>query len=183
MTQFVWQRSPKFSEAPAYLKVHCCIKLPSPNIAYMSGWCSATKGRCGGCFPSFIFSVKKTGPRAGQLQLRLAANLPSPLPDSAQRHTSTMRRQQIIVLELVKGNLLLARMISIYRVSQKKVWSQKLIVFHELLSQGCINFKNLCVHHQEEVLRFPKHPQLTKFAWFYAKLWQFQKSNILTSNL
>ena len=30
----------------------------------MSGWISATKGRCGGCFPSFIFSVKNTGPRA-----------------------------------------------------------------------------------------------------------------------
>ena len=39
-----------------------CITLP--NIAYMSGWISATKGRCGGCFPSFIFSVKNTGPRA-----------------------------------------------------------------------------------------------------------------------
>ena len=36
-------------------------------------------------------------------------------------------------------------------------------VFHELLSLGCINFKNLCGHHQEEVLRFPKHPQLVKF--------------------
>ena len=51
----------------------------------------------------------------------------------------------------------------IYRVSQKKVGSQKIIVFHELLSLGCINFKNLCAHHQEEVLRFPKHPQLVKF--------------------
>ena len=51
----------------------------------------------------------------------------------------------------------------IYRVSQKKVGSQKIIVFHELLSLGCINFENLCAHHQEEVLRFPKHPQLVKF--------------------
>ena len=54
--------------------------------------------------------------------------------------------------------------VCIYRVDQKNVCSQKIIVFHELLSLGCINFKNLCVHHQEEVLRFPKHPQLTKFA-------------------
>ena len=51
-----------------------------------------------------------------------------------------------------------------YRVSQKKVGSRNIIVFHELLSLGCINFKKLCAHHQEEVLRFPKHPQLTKFA-------------------
>ena len=34
---------------------------------------------------------------------------------------------------------------------------------HELLSLGCINFKNLCAYHEEEVLRFPKHPQLVKF--------------------
>ena len=33
----------------------------------------------------------------------------------------------------------------------------------ELLSLRCINFKNLCAHHQEEVLRIPKHPRLTKF--------------------
>ena len=51
----------------------------------------------------------------------------------------------------------------IYRVNQKKGRSQNIIVFHELLSLGCINFKNLCAHHQEEVLRFPKHPQLVKF--------------------
>ena len=50
-----------------------------------------------------------------------------------------------------------------YRVDQKKMCSQKIIVFHELLSLGCINFKNLCAHHQEEFLRFPKHPQLVKF--------------------
>ena len=52
----------------------------------------------------------------------------------------------------------------IYRVNQKKGRSQNIIVFHELLSLGCINFKNLCAYHEEEVLRFPKHPQLTKFA-------------------
>ena len=37
------------------------------------------------------------------------------------------------------------------------------LVFREFLSSGCINFKNLCAHHQKEVLRFPKHPQLVKF--------------------
>ena len=52
----------------------------------------------------------------------------------------------------------------IYRVNQKKGRSQNIIVFHELLSLGCINFKNLCAYNEEEVLRFPKHPQLTKFA-------------------
>ena len=40
----------------------------------------------------------------------------------------------------------------------------RLSVFRELLSLRCINFKNLCAHHQEEVLRIPKHPQLAKFA-------------------
>ena len=53
-----------------------------------------------------------------------------------------------------------------YRVNQKKGRSQNIIVFHELLSLGCINFKNLGAHHEEEVLRFPKHPQLAKFALF-----------------
>ena len=44
----------------------------------------------------------------------------------------------------------------------KKGRSQNIIVFHELLSLGCINFKNLCAYHEEEVLRFPEHPQLVK---------------------
>ena len=51
--------------------------------------------------------------------------------------------------------------------------------FHQCLSPGCINFKNLSAHHQEEVLRIPKHPQLGKFRLFRAKLWHFQKSNVL----
>ena len=51
----------------------------------------------------------------------------------------------------------------IYRVNQKKGRSQNIIVFHELLSLGCINFKNLGAHHEEEILRFPKHPQLALF--------------------
>ena len=29
------------------------------------------------------------------------------------------------------------------------------LVFHELLSLGCINFKNLGAHHQEEVSKTP----------------------------
>ena len=41
-----------------------------------------------------------------------------------------------------------------------------LSVFRELLSLRCINLRNLCAHRQEEVLRIPKHPQLSKFAWF-----------------
>ena len=40
----------------------------------------------------------------------------------------------------------------------------RLSVFRELLSLGCIKIENLCAHHQEEVLRIPKHPQLAKFA-------------------
>ena len=57
------------------------------------------------------------------------------------------------------------------RVNQKKGRSQNIIVFHELLSLGCINFKNLRAHHQEEVLRFPKHPLLAQFDESEAKLW------------
>ena len=52
----------------------------------------------------------------------------------------------------------------------------RLSVFRELLSLRCINFKNLCAHHQEEVLRIPKHPQLVKFGTFSAKLWQFKEN-------
>ena len=33
----------------------------------------------------------------------------------------------------------------------------RLSVFRELLSLRCINLKNLCAHHQEKVLRIPKH--------------------------
>ena len=42
----------------------------------------------------------------------------------------------------------------------------RLSVFRELLSLRCINLKNLSAHHQEELLRIPKHPQHLKFAWF-----------------
>ena len=31
------------------------------------------------------------------------------------------------------------------------------------LSHFCINFENLCAHHQEEILRIPKHPQISTF--------------------
>ena len=37
------------------------------------------------------------------------------------------------------------------------------IRMHALNRLGCINLQNLCGHHQEEVLRFLKHPQLAKF--------------------
>ena len=37
------------------------------------------------------------------------------------------------------------------------------IRMHALNRLECINLQNLCGHHQEEVLRFPKHPQLAKF--------------------
>ena len=37
------------------------------------------------------------------------------------------------------------------------------IRMHALNRLGCINLQNLCGHHQEQVLRFPKHPQLAKF--------------------
>ena len=42
----------------------------------------------------------------------------------------------------------------------------RLSVFCQLLSLRCVNFKNLCAHHQKEVLRIPKYPQLARFAWF-----------------
>ena len=44
------------------------------------------------------------------------------------------------------------------------------LVFCQFLSPGCINFKSLSNHQQEEVLRIPKHPQLAKFRWFLVKL-------------
>ena len=34
----------------------------------------------------------------------------------------------------------------------------------------------ISAHHQEEVLRIPKHPQHAKFGWFWAKLWQSQEN-------
>ena len=37
------------------------------------------------------------------------------------------------------------------------------------LSHFCINFQNLCGHHQEEILRFPKHPQKSSFWWVLAE--------------
>ena len=37
------------------------------------------------------------------------------------------------------------------------------------LSHFCINFQNLCAHHQEEILRFPKHPQKSSFWWVLAE--------------
>ena len=38
-----------------------------------------------------------------------------------------------------------------------------------ILSHFCINFQNLCAHHQEEILRFPKHPQKSSFWWVLAE--------------
>ena len=32
----------------------------------------------------------------------------------------------------------------------------KLFVFRELISLGCINLKNICAHHKEEILRINK---------------------------
>ena len=52
------------------------------------------------------------------------------------------------------------------------------IRMHVLNRLGCINLQNLCGHHQEEVLRFPKHPQLAKFGWFLAKLLQFKEKKV-----
>ena len=48
--------------------------------------------------------------------------------------------------------------------------------FHQFLGPGCINLKNLCAHHQEEILTIPKHPQLAKLGWFLTKLWQFKEN-------
>ena len=61
------------------------------------------------------------------------------------------------------------------------MWHQKIcaLVFSELLSLGCINLQNFCAHHQVEFLRIPKHPQLAKFGWFWAKLLQFKEKQRL----
>ena len=53
------------------------------------------------------------------------------------------------------------------------------LLFRELLSLGCTYVQNLCGHLQEELLRIPKHPQLVKFGWFWAKLWHFEKRDVL----
>ena len=53
------------------------------------------------------------------------------------------------------------------------------LVFREFLSLGCTYVQNLCGHLQEEFLRIPKHPQLVKFGWFWAKLWHFEKRDVL----
>ena len=53
------------------------------------------------------------------------------------------------------------------------------LLFRELLSLGCTYVQNLCGYHQEELMRIPKHPQLVKFGWFWAKLWHFEKRDVL----
>ena len=37
------------------------------------------------------------------------------------------------------------------------------------LRHFCIDFQKLCAHHEEEILRIPKHPQLAKFGRVLAK--------------
>ena len=37
------------------------------------------------------------------------------------------------------------------------------------LSHFCIDFQNICAHHQEEILRILKHPQISTFWWVLAK--------------
>ena len=49
---------------------------------------------------------------------------------------------------------------------------------HALNLLGCINLQNLCGHNQEEVLRFPKHPQLAQFGEFEAKLWGSKEDRV-----
>ena len=56
------------------------------------------------------------------------------------------------------------------------------LVFHELLSLGWIFLQNLCVHHQENLLTIPKHPQLANFGWFWVKLWQFKDNKVPKNN-
>ena len=36
------------------------------------------------------------------------------------------------------------------------------LVFREVLSLGCIILENICAHHQEDLLRISKHPQLAQ---------------------
>ena len=55
--------------------------------------------------------------------------------------------------------------------------------FHQFLSPGCINFKNLSAHQQEEVLRIPKHPNmwsLDDFGPIYGKLKKINVSQNIT---
>ena len=68
--------------------------------------------------------------------------------------------------DMTMGNLCHACLRTLLSYLQLARLEMRLSVFRELLSLRCINLKNLCAHHQEEVLRIPKHPQLAKFAWF-----------------
>ena len=55
--------------------------------------------------------------------------------------SSTICPNNVVVCCLFVG--LLKQDQKTYRVSKKKGRSQNIIVFHELLNLGCINFKNL----------------------------------------
>ena len=48
--------------------------------------------------------------------------------------------------------------------------------FRQFLSPGCINFKNLSAHQQEEVLRIPKHPNLQNSDYFELSYGNLKKS-------
>ena len=49
---------------------------------------------------------------------------------------------------------------------------------HALNRLECINLQNLCAYDQEEVLRFPKRPQLVQFGEFEAKLWGSKEDRV-----
>ena len=50
---------------------------------------------------------------------------------------------------------------------RQNLWDPR---FRQFLSPGCVNFKNLCAHQQEEVLRIPKHPNMWNLRPSYGTL-------------
>ena len=85
---------------------------------------------------------------------------------------------------IYQQNKTVSYLCSIYKI---EIWDIQLaqsflrIRMHALNRLGCINLQNLCGHHQEEVLRFPKHPLLAQFDESEAKLWCSKEGFLLFS--
>ena len=50
------------------------------------------------------------------------------------------------------------------------------LVFVNFWAQGASIYNICCAHHEEQILRIPKHPHFAAFDWFEAKLQQFKEN-------